>query len=289
MRSSYGPLAAAASIALIISCAALVYLYVAFDTERGQPRMDLAAAMETADNDARELVDAKVALQRPDSLVQRAADDSQEIRPQLAVLQSRLAGLEAENRQLATENQAAEQAAAAAQRQLAAMESSVRDLEARLSTAAANTEELAELRRRSDWVAQVIGYHRLYAGNMHEVEIKTEAGLVTWLRMFFDREITVPDLSEFGMEFVGGRVFSVDGQPVGQIAYHDREGRLTGFCFKTAEDGEQTGVRFGQSGDLGAISWQKGGLDFVLVGFADLEKVLAHVAGELFNTYGDDI
>ncbi|MEZ5935994.1 MAG: hypothetical protein R3F54_29590 [Alphaproteobacteria bacterium] len=149
--------------------------------------------------------------------------------------------------------------------------------------------EAGDLRQRADWVVQVLGYHRLYAGTAHEVEVSTEKELTGWLEKTYGRRFSVPDFSDLDMTFVGGRIFAVNGRPVGQIAHHDLQGKLTGFCFTPKEAGGQDTMRAGQNGDLSAINWQKGDLDYVLVGFADLETVLVPVAAMLFTNYGVEL
>jgi len=150
--------------------------------------------------------------------------------------------------------------------------------------------DVDRLRLRSDWVTQVVGYHRGYAGTPHEVEIsaeeqRSEQALTKWMKNVLGEDFTVPDLSEAGMTFIGGRVFFVNGVATGQFAYHDDQGRLTGFCLTPSEDGQEDGWRVGQSDDLNAIYWQKKGYQYVLVGYTG-HTVLAPIAADLHKTYG---
>ena len=150
--------------------------------------------------------------------------------------------------------------------------------------------EAGRLRLRSDWVAQVVGYHRGYAGTPHEVEIsaeeqRNEQALTKWMKNVLGEDFAVPDLSEAGMTFVGGRVLFVNGVATGQFAYHDDQGRLTGFCLTPSEDGQENSWRVGQSGDLHAIYWQKKGFQYVLVGYTE-PATLAPIAAKLQKTYG---
>ncbi len=153
--------------------------------------------------------------------------------------------------------------------------------------------EVEDLRLKSDWVAQVVGYHRGYAGTRYEVEIsaeeqRNEQALTTWMKNVLGKDFTVPDLSGKGMTFVGGRVFFVNGVATGQFAYHDDQGRLTGFCLTPSEEGKGDAWRVGKSGRLNAIYWQKKGFQYVLVGDAD-PKVLASIAKDLHKAYGETI
>ena len=74
---------------------------------------------------------------------------------------------------------------------------------------------------------------------------------------------------------------------LGQIAYHDRFGRLTGFCFTPGPDGPTTALREGQDDDLNLVYWEKDGLRYVLVGWTDANK-LTDLAAGLRATYGED-
>ena len=115
-RPYYGPLAAAASVGLIISCSALLYQYSSFDNERASLETALATATEKVDGQARELADADVELQRVALLAQQASDLTQQTADELAAneermrqleveqadLQGRYAALEGENQRLGT-------------------------------------------------------------------------------------------------------------------------------------------------------------------------------------------
>jgi len=98
---------------------------------------------------------------------------------------------------------------------------------------------------------------------------------------------TVPDLSAAGLTFVGGRVFAVNGMPTGQIAYHDQDGQLTGFCFAPSSDGQDSDPELSQDGDLNLVSWRKNGIGYVLVGWVDPAK-LGLLGTQLQRNYGED-
>ncbi len=152
---------------------------------------------------------------------------------------------------------------------------------------------IEQLRVQSGLAAQVAGYHLGYAGNMREVEITAEQEqqsrmLTTWLSKQLGRDIIIPDLSDAGMTFIGGRLFFVNGQPVGQIAYHDRHGRLTGFCLKRNPTGRVKSLTRSQHGDvLQLINWQDQAYQYVLVGFEDFET-LEPLAEALERSYGEN-
>lgn len=150
--------------------------------------------------------------------------------------------------------------------------------------------ETDDLRKQNSWIAQVLGYHRGYAGGMREVEVSAKAErdqqmLTKWFRNTFDRSFSIPELD--GLTFVGGRVFFVNGVPTGQIAYHDEQGRLTGFCFTRGPKGQQIPVSEGQDDDLNIAYWLKDGWQYVMVGWADRRQITP-LAIQLQLTYGND-
>lgn len=150
--------------------------------------------------------------------------------------------------------------------------------------------ETNDLRKQNSWIAQVVGYHRGYAGSMREVEVSAKAErdqqmLTKWFRNTFGRSFSIPELD--GLTFVGGRIFFVNGVPTGQIAYHDEQGRLTGFCFTRGPEGLQIPVSEGRDDDLNIAYWLKDGWQYVMVGWAD-RRQLTPLAIQLQLTYGND-
>ena len=207
-----------------------------------------------------------------------------ETKTALAETEQRIAELASERETLAGRVTQHQQALAAAQREL----ETTRQQSAGFQTA------FEQLRLQTGWLRQVAGYHLGYAGSMREVEVtakqqqKTQM-LTKWLSNTLGSDFTIPDLSDAGMTFIGGRVFFVNGVPVGQIAYHDRLGRLTGFCFKRNPTGTEKSLNQSQYGNaLQLINWQDRDFQYVLIGFEDSET-LEPIAERLEATYGDKI
>ena len=155
------------------------------------------------------------------------------------------------------------------------------------------TAQVDEYRQQADWRKKVVDYHRGYAGTNREVEISAEdqrdnQALTAWFGNMMGKDFTVPDLSGSGLTFLGGRLFFANGKPIGQIAYHDEEGRLAGFCFTVNEDAAEQAPKVEQDGDLNLVSWNKRGIDYVVVGWTDTTTLEA-VANDLHQEYGDNI
>jgi len=202
----------------------------------------------------------------------------------LAKTEQEIAELASERETLAARVKQHQQALAAAQR----------DLETTRQQSVGFQTAFEQLRLQTGWLRQVAGYHLGYAGSMREVEVTAEQQqkaqmLTKWLSNTLGSDFTIPDLSDAGMTFIGGRVFFVNGVPVGQIAYHDRLGRLTGFCFKRNPTGTEKSLNQSQYGNaLQLIDWQDRDFQYVLIGFEDSET-LEPIAERLEATYGDKI
>ncbi len=148
-------------------------------------------------------------------------------------------------------------------------------------------QQLASLTERASWLNQIAGYHRGYAGSMKEVEFKADqiGPLLTWLSRSLDRAVTVPDLTDHDLRFIGGRLFFVNGMPVAQLAYHDRLGRLTGFCFMPNRGGQEQSPTQSRNGDdLYLVDWKDEAYQYVLIGFDRFER-LQPIADKLAETY----
>ncbi|MEL6963098.1 MAG: hypothetical protein AAFO01_10105, partial [Pseudomonadota bacterium] len=116
-RVGYGPLAAAASIALMISSGALYYIYDTSHAERLRLQSVLATATQEADTRGRALADARAELKRLAGLAEEASSERresagrilaneekiQELEVERAALEGRYGALQGENEQLSAE------------------------------------------------------------------------------------------------------------------------------------------------------------------------------------------
>jgi len=206
-----------------------------------------------------------------------------ETKTALAQTEQWMAELASERATLASTIKQHQQALAAAQQEL----DTTKQQSAGFQTA------FEQLRLQTGWLRQVAGYHLGYAGSVREVEVTADQQqkaqmLTKWLSNTLGSDFTIPDLSDAGMTFIGGRVFFVNGVPVGQIAYHDRQGSLTGFCFKRNPTGSEKSLTQSQYGNaLQLINWQDRDFQYVLIGFEDFDS-LEPIARQLEATYGDE-
>jgi hypothetical protein len=248
-------------------------------------------ALAQAEQRTAELAAERLALT---SQVDRSGQDLEDTRTALAALDEEAAGLRRERDELA---QAVDRLTAAVDQGEANLATARALLTSAQQQSVAFETALETLRRQTGWLAQVAGYHIGYAGKAREVEVKAkeqrdEQALSKWLSNELGREVTIPRNlpMEGGLTFVGGRVlYTIDGQPIGQIAYHDSAGRLTAFCLKRnptrAADDELKREQF--FGRLQMIHWQDEVFQYAVVGFAGF-GTLEPVAAWLEDNYGED-
>lgn len=174
-RVGYGPLAAAASIALLLSSGALYYIYDTSHAERLRLQSVLATATEEADSRGRALADARAELRRLSGLAEDASSERRETAGQLlaneeriqelevarAALEGRYAALEGENEQLSArlqEQQGVLTASVSTRDQIASDLAAARDA---LAQAEARTADVQEtLQGRVDDLAVELDQHR---------------------------------------------------------------------------------------------------------------------------------
>ncbi len=243
--------------------------------ELGQMQTALAQAEERAAILAAE----RLALSRQ---VDRSGQNLEETRIALAALDEEAADLKHERDELLEAVDRLTTSVGQGEASLTALRAQLAS--AQMESAAFET-ALETLRRQTNWLAQVAGYHIGYASTMKMREVEVRAAdqrdsqaLSKWLSSELGRSINIPQNlpMQGGLTFVGGRVlYTIDGQPIGQIAYHDSKGRLTAFCIKhnparVADDGLKQAQFFGR---LQMIFWQDEAFQYAVVGFADFESL----------------
>ncbi|QTN34725.1 anti-sigma factor family protein [Cognatishimia activa] len=115
--------------------------------------------------------------------------------------------------------------------------------------------------------------HRVFAAEKrHAVEVTADETehLQTWLADRMGREMTVPNLSAFGLTFLGGRMLPFDDRAAAQYMYETADGkRVTLFMTRLDQD-ENTDVQVLEDQGLTSLRWQSGEWVFILT--APLEQ-----------------
>lgn len=133
--------------------------------------------------------------------------------------------------------------------------------------------ETIEVAMGRGWLAEVADYHRVYSKesrHLVEVPASEQEHLETWLAKVTGVDVAVPDLSNDGWNFEGGRLLVAASKPVAQLIYTDTNGQVIALCF--LEGGDDT-VNDGRSefknrifDDIKTVSWKSRNASFVVVG-----------------------
>lgn len=121
------------------------------------------------------------------------------------------------------------------------------------------------------WLADVADYHAVYAGQQrHLVEVGADEKdhIEKWLGKTVGAEFSVPDLSQFGLTFEGGRLLVANAKPVAQLMYRNAEGDVIALCLQRSSKAPQPTVTFNQKTINGFdfVSWTANGADYVVIG-----------------------
>jgi anti-sigma factor RsiW len=124
---------------------------------------------------------------------------------------------------------------------------------------------------RANLLDEVALYHEVYAPAMTQLA-EIPAGdadrLTAWLGTPIERELTVPDLADAGLRFVGGRMVVVDNRPVAELMYSRDEG-LPVAVFVSRIEGKPWSMDVEQHGALHIASWAKDRYAYLVVGGLD--------------------
>jgi anti-sigma factor RsiW len=140
------------------------------------------------------------------------------------------------------------------------------------------------------WLDDVASYYRLYSRqtrHLVEVPASESAHIVDWLMATTGVSFRIPNLASDNLEFVGARLFSAGGRPVGQLVYRNREGEVIAVSFTKliAPQGQQPDaplLRQTIRDDIGLVTWQGLQGSYVLTGpssDAELDTLAAKIAG----------
>ena len=121
------------------------------------------------------------------------------------------------------------------------------------------------------WLADIADYHAVYARQgRHLVEVSADESdhIERWLGDETGAEFSIPNLSEFGLTFEGGRLLVANGRPVAQLMYTQEDGVVIALCFQ-ASNGDGSAPSTFQEQTINGfdfVSWRSGGVDYVVIG-----------------------
>ncbi len=139
----------------------------------------------------------------------------------------------------------------------------------------------------SGWLEDIATHHRVFSrqtDHLVEVSASDSPHLVDWLMATTGVSFRVPNLATDKLEFLGGRLFSAAGKPVGQLVYRDEDGSIISICFARNLVGNDQNMAEQIRDDIGLIAWHRDQTDYVVTGAssnANLDDIAAKVAGQI--------
>lgn len=116
----------------------------------------------------------------------------------------------------------------------------------------------------------------------HAVELGPErkAELVSWVSSKLKRPISVPDLTQSGYRYAGGRMVATDHGPAGMFVYQGSDGTRLAVMVRPMAQEQDTPMMQHAEGSIGGYAWAARGLGYSLVGTQRAE-VLHPLADEV--------
>jgi anti-sigma factor RsiW len=125
--------------------------------------------------------------------------------------------------------------------------------------------------RRDRMLDEVAEYHSIYSREtVHLVEVPAtqEDHLKAWLGKRVNASLVIPNFSQAGLTFAGGRLVVLYGEPVAELMYTRPTGLPIAFCI-LSHVGQPSTITVQQRGDLNLATWNDGSHSYFVVGAAD--------------------
>lgn len=121
------------------------------------------------------------------------------------------------------------------------------------------------------WLVAVADYHAVYASQgRHLVEVGADEGdhIETWLGRTTGASFSIPDLSDLGLTFEGGRLLVANSRPVAQLMFRQADGTVIALCLQSSngDANDPTTFREQTINDFDFVSWSEDGVDYVVIG-----------------------
>src|SRR5271165_5742736 len=121
---------------------------------------------------------------------------------------------------------------------------------------------------RSDLLDEIAEYQGVFGRettHLAEIPASRVDELTDWLGRRLDRKLLVPDLAEAGLQFAGGRMLVIGGEPVAQFEYTRAQGAPVAVCIARLAGGP-SGLRLDRRDGFRLASWQDGSFAYVIIG-----------------------
>ena len=126
--------------------------------------------------------------------------------------------------------------------------------------------------------AEALSAHRLYIAEVrHPIEVRAaEEHLIPWLSKRVGANLRVPDLKEYSLKLLGGRLLPGPIGPAALFMYESPTGeRFTIYCSRSKK--LRTALRYQSGGEVAAMHWVESEMGYVVSGPDDRDR-LAKIA-----------
>jgi anti-sigma factor RsiW len=126
--------------------------------------------------------------------------------------------------------------------------------------------------------AEALSAHKLFTAEVrHPVEVRAaEQHLIPWLSKRVGTTLRVPDLKEYSLKLLGGRLLPGPIGPAALFMYESPNGeRFTIYCSKSKK--LRMALRYQSGGDVAAMHWVESEIGYVVSGPDDRDR-LAKIA-----------
>ena len=126
--------------------------------------------------------------------------------------------------------------------------------------------------------AEALSAHRLYVAEVrHPIEVRAaEQHLIPWLSKRVGTNLRIPDLKEYSLKLLGGRLLPGPIGPAAMFMYEGPSGeRFTIYCSRSKK--ARTALRYQSGGEVAAMHWVESEIGYVVSGPDDRDR-LAKIA-----------
>ncbi|MEW6124961.1 MAG: anti-sigma factor [Pseudomonadota bacterium] len=117
-------------------------------------------------------------------------------------------------------------------------------------------------------------------GRPVEINAADSTALVRWVENRLSRQISVPDLSQAGYRFMGGRVVATPNGAAGLLMYDDAQGARIAILMRPMTRDQNAPMAEHREGDVVGYAWADNGMGYSLVGGNSAASPLHPVADE---------
>jgi anti-sigma factor RsiW len=132
-------------------------------------------------------------------------------------------------------------------------------------------------------IAEALSAHKLYIAEVrHPIEVRAaEQHLIPWLSKRVGTNLRIPNLEEYSLKLLGGRLLPGPIGPAALFMYESPSGeRFTIYCSRSKK--ARTALRYQSGGDVGAVHWVESEIGYVVSGPDDRDR-LARIAQTVYE------